>query len=185
VNDNDDDGAPARAGSSRAIIPEPSVIGEVFYQDASGAFIPLERKMSAPRTGSSALRGVVLPTVGVRGLGNNIHYWEIEGGKSPVRFRPDERLQFVVRLPAGADPGIFNLMPLDANRESRRTRQNAKSHEAPLTIGLSITPAGESSFGLAPLTGLAPGEYCFSPKGSNDCFCFGIGGEETDGKRGK
>ena len=175
----DDGGAPTRSASSGPVIPEPSVIGAVFYQDASGAFIPLERNSGVQRTGSSALTGVVLPTVGVRGLGNNIRYWEIDGAKSPVRFRLDDKLTFVVRMPGSMDPGGFNLFPLDATKKDRRTKPNPKNRNTPLTIGLSITPAGESSYGLSPLTGLAAGEYCFSAKTSNDCFCFGIDGEGT------
>jgi len=152
----------------------PDWVNTVYFQNEAGDLAALERTSAVQRRATSPLTDVVLPTMGVGGLRSNLHYYEIAGVKSPIRFPLDSKLIFVVRMPDGIDPAVFNLFPLDATKSDRRTRQNPKNRNTPLTLGLSIAPIADSTYTLVPMTGLAAGEYCFSPRTSNDGYCFGV-----------
>jgi len=134
---------------------EPQMIGAVYFQDEAGALIPLERTMGIERKGGR-------------------QYWEMDGVRSPVRWRSSQKMLFVVRLANGIDPGAFSLLPLEAKGNSRRTMSNARNGTGLVRVMLNVSKVGESSYGLTPVRDLAPGEYAFSPSSSNDAYCFGI-----------
>jgi hypothetical protein len=141
--------------------PEPEFIGAVYFQNESGALIPIERSKGTRRTG------------GTGGTGLSV-YWEMDGARSPVRLTSGLKMLFVVRLANGIDPGGFTLLPLEARKDSRRTKSDPRNKTASLTLLLNVTKVGESTYGLTPVSDLAAGEYAFSPKDSDDVYCFGV-----------
>jgi len=141
--------APLNSGS------EPELIGAVYFQDETGALVPLERNSGTQRTGGSA-------------------YWEMEDAKSPVRLKSGKKMLFVVRLANGIDPATYNLFPLEMKTDSRRTKPDPRNRTAPLMLLLNVTKVGESTYGLTPVRNLAAGEYAFSPNNSSNAYCFGV-----------
>jgi hypothetical protein len=96
------------------------------------------------------------------------------GASSPARLKSGQKMLFVIRLANGIDPTTFSLFPLETKNGSRRTESDPGNKTAPLTLMFNVTRIGESSYGLAPLQDLAAGEYAFSPKNSDDAYCFGV-----------
>jgi hypothetical protein len=127
-----------------SIPSEPDFIGAVYFQDESGTLLSLEQN-----------RGIERKT-----------YWEMAGARSQVRFKSGQKMTFVVRLATGIDPKSFKLYPLETKNENRRT--------TPMTLTFNVIKVGESSYGLIPVQDLAAGEYAFSPKNSDEAYCFGI-----------
>ena len=79
----------------------------------------------------------------------------------------------VVRLANGIDPRVFPLYPLQTNKRGRGTKLDPKTKTL-VTLEVNITRVGASSYGLMPTVALPPGEYAFSPRNSNDAYCFGV-----------
>jgi uncharacterized membrane protein len=137
---------------------EPELIGVVYLRDESGGLISLERTTGVLRT---------------RRVGLAIGYSsEMPGATSPVRLKNGQKPIFVVRLANGIDPGKMKLYPLDSTKQIRRTKTDPKNRLW-ITVQLNITQVGASTYALAPVKDLPSGEYCFSPDGSNDAYCFG------------
>jgi hypothetical protein len=115
-----------------------------------------------------------LPTqAGFGYYGTYRDFYGIDGLRSSVRLKSDQKMMFVVRLANGVDPRIFNLYPLATKKGGRGTKLDSKKKTL-VTIPLNMTRVGASSYGLVPDAALPAGEYAFSPKGSNDAYCFGI-----------
>jgi hypothetical protein len=145
--------------------PEPEWLGAVYFRDESGKFIPLERSTAA-----------YLPIGAGYGYSPNRLYFEfyaMEGASSSVRFKSGQKMVFVVRLANGVDPRVFNLYPLVAKKGRRGTKLDPKT-KALVKLTVNVSRVGASSYGLIPEAALPPGEYAFSPRGSNDAYCFGI-----------
>jgi hypothetical protein len=66
------------------------------------------------------------------------------------------------------------LITFEVKGGERRTRPNMRTRSRPEAIQIYIAKAGESSYALTLPPNLQPGEYSFSPRDSNDVFCFGI-----------
>jgi len=137
---------------------EPEFIGAVYFQNEDGTLTPLERNKGTQQT---------------RGTGGSV-YWEMDGARSPVRLKSGQRMLFVVRLANGIDPTSFSLFPLESKRDSRRTEADPRNRTAHLTLAFNVTKVGESTYGLTPVRDLAAGEYAFSPRDSDDAYCFGV-----------
>jgi hypothetical protein len=156
----------ARAQAPQVIYgPEPEWVGAVYFKDASGSFIPLERR-----------NATYLPVgAGIGYSPNRLYrdYYVIEGPKSSVRLKTDQKMLFVVRLANGVDPRVFPLYPLQTNKRGRGTKIDPKTKTL-VTLEVNITRVGASSYGLMPTVALPPGEYAFSPRNSNDAYCFGV-----------
>jgi hypothetical protein len=140
---------------------ELELIGVVYFQDESGRIIPLERTTATPLK----LR---------MELGGWTAYWEVQGVRSPVRLKKGQKQLFVVRLATGIDPGSMQLSPFDLTKKSRRTKPDPKQRTNPVTVLLNVTKISQSTYGLIPVQGLSSGEYCFSPRTSNEAYCFGV-----------
>jgi len=152
-----------------ALSAEPDLIGAVYFQDGTGKLILLERVSATRRQGQIPL-GAIVPGMGT----HKTHpYWQLEGGRSPVRVNTSKML-FLVRVANGIDPTTFNLYPLEVKGETRRTKPDAKRKAAMLTLRYDVTKVGESTYGLTPAEELSAGEYCFSSRTSNDAYCFGV-----------
>ena len=80
---------------------------------------------------------------------------------------------FVVRLANGVDPRVFHLYTLDSKKGARAPKIDSKT-KTRVTQRFNSTRVGASSYGLVPEAALPPGEYGFSPNGSNDIYCFGV-----------
>jgi hypothetical protein len=143
---------------------QPELIGVVYFQNESGALIPLERNWGTARTGD---RG---------------EYWEMDGSTSPVRLQSGQKMLFVVQLANGIDPGIYTLLPLETRSNIRRSKSDSGNSTAPPTMFLNVTKVGDSTYGLTPILDLAAGEYAFSPNNSHNVYCFGV--DPVGGGRG-
>ena len=135
-----------------SVASQPDLIGAVYFQDQTGTLLSLEQNRGIERR---------------RGRGNAQEtYWEMAGASSQVRFKSGQKMTFVVRLANGIDPKSFKLYPLESKNENRRT--------TPMTLSFNVTKVGDSTYGLTPVPDLAAGEYAFSPKNSDEAYCFGI-----------
>ena len=143
---------------------QPELIGVVYFQNESGALIPLERNWGTARTGD---RG---------------EYWEMDGPTSPVRLQSGQKMPFFVQLANGVDPGIYTLLPLETRSNIRRSKSDSGNSTAPPTMFLNVTKVGDSTYGLTPILDLAAGEYAFSPNNSHNVYCFGV--DPVGGGRG-
>jgi hypothetical protein len=142
--------------------PEPEWVGAVYFRDASGSFIPLERNA----TMSVQSRYPIPYTY-------NLNFFVVQGPRSPVRLKETEKMVFVVRLANGIDPRIFNLYPMNANKKARGATIDKKTNTYKDLL-LNVTRVGASSYGFTAESALATGEYCFIPRNSTDAYCFGV-----------
>jgi uncharacterized protein YcfJ len=151
---------PAPVAEAINPVAEPDLVGVMFFQDPSGSLLSLEQNRGTPRR---------------RVSGNSqLTYWEMAGARSPVRLKSGQKMLFVIRPANGIDPTTFSLFPLETKTDNRRTESDPGNKTAPLTLMFNVTKIGESSYGLAPVQDLAAGEYAFSPKNSDDAYCFGV-----------
>jgi uncharacterized protein YcfJ len=151
---------PAPVAEAINPVAEPDLIGVMFFQDPSGSLLSLEQNRGIPRR---------------RASGNSqLTYWEMAGASSPVRLKSGQKMLFVIRLAQGIDPTTFSLFPLETKNDSRRTGSDPRNKAAPMTLLFNVTKIGESTYGLSPAQDLAAGEYAFSPKNSDDAYCFGV-----------
>ncbi len=141
-------------------VAEPDLIGVLFFQNQFGTLQSLEQNRGIPRRRIS---------------GNSQQtYWEMAGASSPVRLKSGQKMLFVIRLADGIDPTTFSLFPLESKNDSRRTGSDPRNKTAPMTLRFDVSKIGESTYSLTPSQDLAAGEYAFSPKNSDDAFCFGV-----------
>lgn len=164
-------------------VQEPEYINVFFVLNpADGSLVPLERQTAIGRFKSKAL-----------GLGGGAISIEINGEKSPIRFKADQQPSFVVRLasqqtdPAGAVQ--FFLWQSKKGVRSHPITEvasmglSAKDASAGASVSFDAARYGESSIRLAPTKPLAPGEYALGPTMAHDAlgapqnynaFSFGI-----------
>jgi uncharacterized protein YcfJ len=141
-------------------VPEPDLIGVLFFQNQFGTLQSLEQNRGIPR---KRISGSSQQT-----------YWEMAGASSPVRLKSGQKMLFVIRLADGIDPTTFSLFPLESKNDSRRTGSDPRNKTAPMTLQFNMSKIGESTYTLTPSQDLAAGEYAFSPKNSDDAYCFGV-----------
>ena len=156
-------------------VQEPEYIGVVFFLDPGGTLTPLERQES-----NAAFK---VKAMGFGGGKGSIVY---KGGKSPVRFKVGQELQFVVRLhvPAGIEPdGFVNLDVLKASKNERSITTmkvgamgigGAKSQKGEALRALNFSKYGEDSLKVSPVQPLEAGEYVITSRGGRGSFLFGI-----------
>ncbi len=161
-------------GQQPAKAPEPEYIGVFFYFDAGkGALMPLERQTAATKIKVKGL-----------GFGGGEGFIEIKGDRSPVRFRADQSLNFVVRVASQqTDPAtIIQFFAFEAKKGVRQMLVtkvgsmglSSKSTVNDKSVSFNATKHGDASFRVSPVQSLPPGEYCLSGPGTNDAFCFGL-----------
>ena len=70
----------------------------------------------------------------------------------------------------------YSLIEPEPDRSSYTVsvKRDPASRGGLLAVPLNVTRAGSYSYGLAPARVLTHGEYCFSPRNSNDAYCFGV-----------
>jgi hypothetical protein len=154
-------------------VQEPEYVHVVLSLDpATGALQPLERqKLNV----SGKLKAF--------GLGGATSKVIFEGAKSPIRFKADQKIQFVVRgLSAGIEPDSqVNLDVLTSSKNERGivTMKVGLLSGAKTTMGQTLRPLtfskyGEQSTKFSPEQPLEPGEYVITTKGGSTGFLFGI-----------
>ena len=113
--------------------------------------------------------------------------WELSGTKSPVRFRSDEPLDFVVRsqlLLSAVDPSTFYFLRKLNIKKKNRELVVMVGHASPGSAtmnndpALGALPVTFGRYGISSLkitTGpLPPGEYALSGSYAQTVFCFGV-----------
>jgi hypothetical protein len=138
---------------------EPNQTGVPFLRGASG-FISLERTYA-----------MQVRNNGMYGMGPTVY--RIQGPQSPVRVRQGDKIVFVVRLNPRDDPRRFELYQLESRMGYRQT-QPSMGGGPPPGIPVTINKISDSTYEITPARQLYPGEYSFSPMGSNENYCFGV-----------
>lgn len=162
------------SGQESKKVQEPEYIGVFFLlEPATGNLIPLERQTPESKVRLKAM-----------GLGGGESVLEVRGEKSPVRFRADQKIEFVVLVSSQqTDPqGFIQFFSLESKKGKRQLvvgragsmGMNGKSVTSERAVPFSAAKYGASSFRIVPLQNLTPGEYALGAPGNNDGFCFGI-----------
>ena len=99
--------------------------------------------------------------------------YTIPGATSPVRT-PLAGPEFLL-LSEDMDPGVLRLYGVESGNGRReisfrenRPKQNPQAHI------LSVFPVSDGLFRLRVDDSLERGEYCLTPEGTNDVFCFTV-----------
>src|ERR1035441_3950704 len=166
-------GAPAQTTSPDGKSVSEPEFNEVFYRLDAGKLMPLEHQNTGTTHVSMgfSMKGTI----------------EIPGGKSPVRFRAGERLEFVVRsgVSAAQDPSsAYHLRVLSIKKDKRvllimtvKGRPfgaTAKTGSALGELPLEFTRYGAASV-RATTASLPPGEYAVGLGIPGQAvFCFGV-----------
>jgi hypothetical protein len=143
-----------------------------YLDQANGSLKALERQ-----TPSSSFK------LKFMGYGGGKSTYEVKGGKSPVRFKADQKIELVVRgIPATIDPSsVIKLVRFDAKKDKREliigkvgalgvgsSTMNPDAGSMPI----NTTRYGSYSLRISPAEPLGPGEY--GVISSSQFFCFGI-----------
>jgi hypothetical protein len=160
---------------AKEVVTEPE-FADVFFRLDAGKLVPLEHQTAYIHVESSGF--IVM---------NTRTSYEIPGTKSPVRFRSDQPLDFVVRslfAPSAVDPSTFYLLRrLDSKKKTRglivtvghANPGGATVNNDPTQGALPVTFAryGDSSLKMTTAP-LPPGEYALSRSYVLTLFCFGV-----------
>ena len=147
------------SGEPDWVVRGPDYVDAPFLRGAN-SFIPLERETAMQTRGG-----------GIYGMGGATVY-RIQGARSTVRVRQNDRIVFVVRLDSGWDPRQFQLFRLESRMGYRQTQSSMGG--SPPVLPVNINKVGDGVFEITPARALAPGEYSVSPANSNDSYCFGV-----------
>lgn len=163
------------AGMAQETVAEPEFADVIFRLD-SGKLVPLERQTAAIQGKAS---GFIVMSIKAS--------WEIPGTKSPVRFRSDLPLDFVVRsslVQSAVDPSTFYFLRRLNSRKKTRELVVMNGHASPGGATVNNNPAQDAlpvtfvRYGASSLkmtTGpLPPGEYALNGPYAQIVFCFGI-----------
>jgi hypothetical protein len=165
----------AIAGAAQEILLEPEFADAFFRLDA-GKLVPLERE-------TAAIQGKVSGFI----VMNTKSSSEFPGTKSPVRFRSNQSLDFVVRSPlagSSVDPNtLYVLRKLNIKKKSRELvivaghasplGASAKTDLAEGVLAVTFARYGASSIRMTTAP-LPPGEYALSRLYAQTVFCFGV-----------
>lgn len=163
--------APAQTAPDSVSEPE---FNDVFYRLDAGKLLPLERLDT----------GTTHVSVGFSMKGSI----ELNGGKSPVRLRAGDRLDFIVRsgLSTAQDPSsVYHLRALSIKKNKREMLilavKGTMFHGATGKTGAALgeLPLEFSRYGSASIkastTPLLPGEYAVGTGMPGQAvFCFGV-----------
>ena len=122
------------------------------------------------------------------GYGGAESSMQIKGDRSPIRFKTNQKLEFIVRTASQQiDPmSLIQLFSFTPNKGMRRLMMakvgsigmSSKAVTNQSAISFNVAKYGDSSFKVVPANTLSPGEYCLSTSTSTDAFCFGIDSSE-------
>lgn len=180
---------PVVNGESSDGIPMPKELG-VFYGVESNQLIELEQNKGVSKTkGGTGAFFSALATAGTYSSKIRVVV-DVPGQKSPVRLSTPRPI-FVLKSTPGFD---FKGTELIFMKSLKKVRE-VVGGEAGGVFGLTVSEGGYATvaFGVEshpgdplvlifrPKTDLVPGEYCFSPRGSNDVQCFGLDSKDGEG----
>lgn len=157
--------------SPSSVPAEPEFVGVVFRLGSAGELLALERQ-------TPVMKG----RVRFMGYGGANNTMELKGGRSSVRIKTGEPMEFVVRGYAPQmDPStMVQLLALKAGKDKReittaQIRVFGASTVDPNAGSLPVNAGryGQASIKVVPASPLAPGEYALR-SGSMDLFCFGV-----------
>lgn len=158
---------------------EPEYLSVFFYLNpADGALVSLERQTANVRTKIKAM-----------GFGGGEAVIEVKGGKSPVRFKTDQKLEFVVRV-ASTQIDPLNVVQFIAWKSKKDKRSLVITKVGPMGAGgstnmtagavaFNASKYGQSSFKISPAQPLPPGEYALGTGDTGTAFCFGVDAVEN------
>jgi hypothetical protein len=159
-----------------APVPVPKYDGVFYrYDRTSGALVDLEHQQAAAASKPKAL-----------GLSGYKVFFYLRGGRSPVRFKTGDPIEFVVSLPLRTDPQTIQFVVLRPGKDRRELVESESNRPSPLGVGQShnvldrsevpfeIKQFSESSYRLIPFKPLPAGEYCFSFSTNNVAYAFGV-----------
>jgi hypothetical protein len=151
-------------------VVEPEALNVVYSLDAAkNSLAPLDREAIKMKAKAKLM-----------GLGGAKGYAEVRGEKASVRFKADEKPQFVVSLANGIDPGKVRLYRFEAKSGKRQvilenfSYFGGKAESGLGSVQVNASRHGQASYKLTPSAALSPGEYGFSYADSQEVFCFGI-----------
>ena len=169
-------GAPQTTGPDSKSVSEPE-FADVFYRLDAGTLQPLERQNLTYKGKASGFMVMNMKTVS-----------EFPGGRSTVRFKGGQQLDFVVRTafaPSAVDPNsVYCLRKLSTTKKTREIVIMA-GHLSPVggstTVGFAggVLPVnfsryGSSSLKLSTTAELPSGEYALGRMYGPTVFCFGV-----------
>ena len=99
-------------------------------------------------------------------------YYIVPGAQSPVRT-PLALPEFVYQAES-VDPRNFRLYRLESEGGRRQLLFQKKDKILAKPIYLDVFPVEDQLYRIRVDRGLEQGEYCLSPDGSNDVFCFAV-----------
>ena len=154
-------------------VQEPEYLSVFFYLEGTGDLRSLERQTPEQKV---KVKGF--------GFGGGEGYMQIKGEKSPVRFKNDSKLEFVV-LAASQQTDPMSLIQFYSFEPKKGLRQlmmakvgsmgmSSKDVTNQSSVSFNAAKFGASSFKIAPAYELRPGEYCLSTASTATAFCFGI-----------
>ena len=154
----------------RTVQVEPELIGIVYRLEAN-TLVSLERVTATVKSSARLL-----------GFAGARQRAEVKGERASVRVKSGQVLEFILRSSPGVDPTRYKLYRMD---QKNGKREMLVMESAPLGItakvvmdrhevSTNISAFSPSSVRIVPIQPLGPGEYCFSPVGVNDVFCFGV-----------
>jgi hypothetical protein len=162
-------------GVAQETLSEPE-FADVFFRLDAGKLVSLERQTAAIQGKASGF--IIMSTKAAS---------EFPGTKSPVRFRSEQSLDFVVRSPLASstvDPStLYVLRKLNSKKKSRELVIMA-GHVTPIggstktDLAQGVLPVTFARYGASSMkmsTGtLPPGEYAVSRLYAQTVFCFGV-----------
>jgi hypothetical protein len=162
----------AQDAPAKVVEPEYNFI--VFALDSTnGSLIPLERKQGNLQTKIRAL-----------GYGGAKGSTVFSGESSPLRFKADQKIEFVVRFDStGTDPSTVVALEVLTKSKGKRELQivqvGAFGTHSGTTNGqaaksLNFAKYGEHSYRFTSAEPLNKGEYAVMSKGSTESFLFGV-----------
>jgi len=160
------------AAGSDQNLPEPENIGTIYYFDSStNSLVALEKEIATAKREGWPKQKIIV---------------QVAGGKADLRLKADQKMEFVVSLANGVDPGKYQLIAFetkDGNRQAITMEATWTGKKAnPVFHPFNIRKFGDA-YKLTPSPALPSGEYGFSPNDSNDVFCFGVDAVPDGGKK--
>jgi hypothetical protein len=168
-------------------LPVPNYDGVFYrYDRAAGTLVDLEHQTAAAASKPKAL-----------GLAGYKAFFYLRGARSPVRFKSNDPLEFIVSLPPRTDPQTIQFFVLRQGKHRRELVEQESNRPSPLGFGqthnvmdrsevhFEVQKYGESAYRLIPSKALAPGEYSFSFSTNNVAYAFGVDGPQHSAAQGK
>ncbi len=99
--------------------------------------------------------------------------YTVPGAESPVKTPVPEPIFLFRAEKINPDSlALFRMTPRGGNRTLLMPEQGRRRRDGPKPVFILVTPLEPGLFRIEVNEPLEDGEYCLSPDGSNDVFCF-------------